>query len=378
MVMEKAMREGAYEKAGELQYDLIPRLEEKLDAAEAAGGSSMVEEAVTAEHVAAIVSRWTGIPVDKMLQGERQKLLAMEEGLAARVVGQEEALAAVSNAVRRARAGLQDAGRPIGSFLFLGPTGVGKTELTKALAEFLFDDEAAMVRIDMSEYMEKHAVARLIGAPPGYVGYDEGGALTEAVRRRPYQVILFDEIEKAHPDVFNVLLQVLDDGRMTDGQGRTVDFTNTIIVLTSNLGGDILAAQGEGHDSTEVLGQVMDVVRATFRPEFLNRLDEIILFHRLNRSHMDTIVDIQLGRLGRLLAERKIEMKLDKAARAWLADAGYDPVYGARPLSRVIQRSLQNPLAGLILAGKVADGETVNVSAGKGGLTINGVKAEAA
>jgi ATP-dependent Clp protease ATP-binding subunit ClpB len=378
MVMEKAMREGAYEKAGELQYDLIPRLEEKLEAAEAAGGSSMVEEAVTAEHVAAIVSRWTGIPVDKMLKGERDKLLAMEDGLAARVVGQEEALAAVSNAVRRARAGLQDASRPIGSFLFLGPTGVGKTELTKALAEFLFDDEAAMVRIDMSEYMEKHAVARLIGAPPGYVGYDEGGALTEAVRRRPYQVILFDEIEKAHPDVFNVLLQVLDDGRMTDGQGRTVDFTNTIIVLTSNLGGDILAAQGEGYDSTEVLGQVMEVVRAAFRPEFLNRLDEIILFHRLNRGHMDTIVDIQLGRLGRLLADRKIEMKLDKAARAWLADAGYDPVYGARPLRRVIQRSLQNPLAELILAGKVADGETVNISAGPDGLTINGVKAEAA
>ena len=378
MVMEKAMREGAYEKAGELQYDLIPRLEEKLEAAEAANGSSMVEEAVTAEHVAAIVSLWTGIPVDKMLKGEREKLLAMEDGLAARVVGQEEALAAVSNAVRRARAGLQDASRPIGSFLFLGPTGVGKTELTKALAEFLFDDEAAMVRIDMSEYMEKHAVARLIGAPPGYVGYDEGGALTEAIRRRPYQVILFDEIEKAHPDVFNVLLQVLDDGRMTDGQGRTVDFTNTIIVLTSNLGGDILAAQGEGHDSTEVRDQVMEVVRETFRPEFLNRLDEVILFHRLDRGHMDTIVEIQLARLGRLLADRKIEMKLDTASRAWLADAGYDPVYGARPLGRVIQRSLQNPLAGLILAGKVADGEIVNVSAGSGGLTINGVKAEAA
>ncbi|MCH7486870.1 MAG: ATP-dependent chaperone ClpB [Proteobacteria bacterium] len=378
MAMEKAMREGAFETAGELQYDLIPRLEEKLEAADAPGGTRMVEEAVTAEHVAAIVSLWTGIPVDKMLQGEREKLLAMEEGLAARVVGQEEALAAVSNAVRRARAGLQDASRPIGSFLFLGPTGVGKTELTKALAEFLFDDEAAMVRIDMSEYMEKHAVARLIGAPPGYVGYDEGGALTEAVRRRPYQVILFDEIEKAHPDVFNVLLQVLDDGRMTDGQGRTVNFTNTLIVLTSNLGGDILAAQGEGHDSTEVRDQVMEAVRATFRPEFLNRLDEIILFHRLFRRHMDAIVDIQLGLLARLLADRKIEMKLDKAARAWLADAGYDPVYGARPLSRVIQRSLQNPLAGLILAGKVSDGETVNISAGKGGLTINGVKAEAA
>ena len=378
MVMEKAMREGAYEKAGELQYDLIPRLEEKLEAAEAADDSHMVEEAVTAEHVAAIVSRWTGIPIDKMLKGERDKLLAMEDGLSARVVGQEEALASVSNAVRRARAGLQDASRPIGSFLFLGPTGVGKTELTKALAEFLFDDEAAMVRIDMSEYMEKHAVARLIGAPPGYVGYDEGGALTEAVRRRPYQVILFDEIEKAHPDVFNVLLQVLDDGRMTDGQGRSVDFSNTIIVLTSNLGGDILAAQGEGHDSKEVRDQVMEVVRDTFRPEFLNRLDEIILFHRLNRGHMDAIVEIQLGRLGRLLADRKIEMKLDKSARAWLADAGYDPVYGARPLGRVMQRSLQNPLAGLILAGKVADGETVNVSAASEGLTINGVKAEAA
>ena len=378
VAVEKAMREGAYEQAGELQYDLIPRLEEKLEATEADGDSRMVEEAVTAEHVAAIVSRWTGIPVEKMLQGEREKLLAMEDGLAARVVGQEEALAAVSNAVRRARAGLQDASRPIGSFLFLGPTGVGKTELTKALAEFLFDDESAMVRIDMSEYMEKHAVARLIGAPPGYVGYDEGGALTEAVRRRPYQVILFDEIEKAHPDVFNVLLQVLDDGRMTDGQGRTVDFTNTLIVLTSNLGGDVLAAQGEGHDSMEVRDQVMEAVRAAFRPEFLNRLDEIILFHRLFRGHMDAIVEIQLRRLAGLLAERKIEMKLDQAARAWLADTGYDPVYGARPLARVIQRSLQNPLAGLILAGKVADGETVNISAGSDGLTINGVKAEAA
>ena len=378
VAVEKAMREGAYEQAGELQYDLIPRLEEKLEATEADGDSRMVEEAVTAEHVAAIVSRWTGIPVEKMLQGEREKLLAMEDGLAARVVGQEEALAAVSNAVRRARAGLQDASRPIGSFLFLGPTGVGKTELTKALAEFLFDDESAMVRIDMSEYMEKHAVARLIGAPPGYVGYDEGGALTEAVRRRPYQVILFDEIEKAHPNVFNVLLQVLDDGRMTDGQGRTVDFTNTLIVLTSNLGGDVLAAQGEGHDSMEVRDQVMEAVRAAFRPEFLNRLDEIILFHRLFRGHMDAIVEIQLRRLAGLLAERKIEMKLDQAARAWLADTGYDPVYGARPLARVIQRSLQNPLAGLILAGKVADGETVNISAGSDGLTINGVKAEAA
>ncbi len=378
IAMDKAMRGGAYDKAGELQYDLIPRLEGKLVKAEAAGEDRMVEESVTAEHVAAIVSRWTGIPLDKMLQGERQKLLGMEDALRTRVVGQEEALSAVANAVRRARAGLQEAGRPIGSFLFLGPTGVGKTELTKALAEFLFDDEAALARIDMSEYMEKHSVARLIGAPPGYVGYDEGGALTEAVRRRPYQVILFDEIEKAHPDVFNILLQVLDDGRLTDGQGRTVDFANTVIVLTSNLGGEVLAGQEEGHDSDEVREQVMEVVRAAFRPEFLNRIDEIILFHRLFRGHMDTIVDIQLSRLEALLGERKIELELDPAARSWLADAGFDAVYGARPLRRVIQRKLQNPLAGLILEDKVADGETVKVSADADGLTINGVKAEAA
>ena len=378
IAVERAMRDGKYEKAGELQYDLIPRLEERIAEADSHDGEQMLEETVTAEHVASIVSRWTGIPVDKMLQGEREKLLHMEDGLRHRVVGQEEALSAVSHAVRRARAGLQDPRRPIGTFLFLGPTGVGKTELTKALAAFLFDDEAAMIRIDMSEYMEKHAVARLIGAPPGYVGYDEGGALTEAVRRRPYQVVLFDEVEKAHPDVFNVLLQVLDDGRLTDGQGRTVDFTNTLIVLTSNLGGDILAAQEEGHDSGEVRDDVMQVVRAAFRPEFLNRLDEMILFHRLFREHMDGIVEIQLGHLEGLLADRGIEIELDAAARAWLADTGYDPVYGARPLKRAIQQSLQNPLAGLILEGKVRDGESVRISAGADGLTINGIKAEAA
>jgi ATP-dependent Clp protease ATP-binding subunit ClpB len=307
-----------------------------------------------------------------MLAGEREKLLAMETRLKTRVIGQDEALVAVANAVRRARAGLQDPNRPIGSFLFLGPTGVGKTELTKALAEFLFDDEGAMVRIDMSEYMEKHSVARLIGAPPGYVGYEEGGALTEAVRRRPYQVVLFDEVEKAHPDVFNVLLQVLDDGRLTDGQGRTVDFRNTLIILTSNLGADILASQPEGHDSSEVRADVMEVVRSAFRPEFLNRLDEILLFHRLSRSHMTGIVDIQLGRLRKLLADRKITLDLDAAAREWLADKGYDPVYGARPLKRVIQRMLQNPLASLILEGRIADGDTVRVSAGGGGLLIDG------
>ncbi len=377
---ERALREGKFEDAGELQYDLIPRLEAEIAKVENADhdGGAMVEEAVTAAHVAYIVSRWTGIPVDKMMEGEREKLLNMEESLRKRVVGQEEALGAISDAVRRARAGLQDTSRPTGSFMFLGPTGVGKTELCKALAEFLFDDEHAMVRVDMSEYMERHAVARLIGAPPGYVGYDEGGALTEAVRRRPYQLVLFDEIEKAHPDVFNVLLQVLDDGRLTDGHGRTVDFRNTLIIMTSNLGGDILAAQEEGHDSGEVRDEVMEVVRATFRPEFLNRLDETILFHRLKREHMAAIVDIQLGHLLALLAERRIALKLDKAAKAWLAEQGYDAAYGARPLQRVIQKSLQNPLAGLILAGKIADGEEVKVSAGPDGLTINGVKAEAA
>ena len=378
---ERAMREGKLEDAGELQYDLIPRLEAeiaKADNADHGDGDLMVEEAVTPEHIAHIVSRWTGIPVDKMLEGEREKLLHMEENLRARIIGQEEALSAVSDALRRARAGLQDTSRPTGSFMFLGPTGVGKTELCKALAEFLFDDEHAIVRIDMSEYMERHAVSRLIGAPPGYVGYDEGGALTEAVRRRPYQLVLFDEIEKAHPDVFNVLLQVLDDGRLTDGQGRTVDFRNTLIIMTSNLGGEILAAQEEGHDSGEVRSQVMDIVKTAFRPEFLNRLDELILFHRLFREHMDAIVDIQLGHLRALLGERGVALKLDTAAKAWLADQGYDPVYGARPLKRVIQKALQNPLASLILEGKVADGEEVKVSAGKDGLTINGVKAEAA
>ncbi|MGF1639487.1 MAG: ATP-dependent chaperone ClpB [Rhodospirillales bacterium] len=376
--VERLMREGQYEKAGELQYSRIPELERKLRAVEEAEQHRMLEEAVTADHIAAIVSRWTGIPVDKMLQGERDKLLHMEENMRRRVVGQEEALRAVADAVRRARAGLQDANRPIGSFMFLGPTGVGKTELTKALAEFLFDDETAMIRIDMSEYMEKHTVARLIGAPPGYVGYEEGGALTEAVRRRPYQVILFDEIEKAHPDVFNVLLQVLDDGRLTDGHGRTVDFRNTLIVLTSNLGGDILAAQAEGHDSGEVREQVMAIVRAAFRPEFLNRLDEIILFHRLFPEQMDAIVEIQLKRLKGLLADRKITLDVDRGAVAWLANAGYDPVYGARPLKRVIQRALQNPLATMILEGRINDGDTVSVSAGAGELLINGVQADAA
>jgi len=378
IAVDRYMREGAYEKAGELQYSRIPELEQRLKEAEEAEQHRMLEEAVTAEHVAAIVSRWTGVPVDKMLEGERDKLLKMEEMLGGRVVGQDEALIAIANAVRRARAGLQDAARPIGTFLFLGPTGVGKTELCKALAEFLFDDETAMIRVDMSEYMEKHSVARLIGAPPGYVGYDEGGALTEAVRRRPYQVVLFDEVEKAHPDVFNVLLQVFDDGRLTDGHGRTVDFTNTIIVLTSNLGGDILATQEEGHDSAEVRDEVMAVVRAAFRPEFLNRLDEIILFHRLFPEHMGAIVAIQLGRLRVLLAERRIDLDLDSAATEWLANAGYDPVYGARPLKRVIQRSLQNPLASQILEGRINDGDTVHVTAGDGALVINGEKAEAA
>jgi ATP-dependent Clp protease ATP-binding subunit ClpB len=338
----------------------------------------MLNEVVEESDMAFIVSRWTGIPVDKMLEGEREKLLHMEDSLRARVVGQDEAIVAISNAVRRARAGLQDPQRPLGSFLFLGPTGVGKTELTKALARFLFDDETAMVRIDMSEYMEKHSVARMIGAPPGYVGYEQGGALTEAIRRRPYQIILLDEVEKAHPDVFNVLLQVLDDGRMTDGQGRTVDFRNTLIVMTSNLGADILAEQPEGEDSSAVREQVMTVVRSAFRPEFLNRLDEILLFHRLTRGQMTVIVDIQLVQLQSLLAERKIALELDEAAKAWLADKGYDPVYGARPLKRVIQRELQNPLASLVLEGGIADGDKVRVTVGEGGLAINGETAEVA
>jgi ATP-dependent Clp protease ATP-binding subunit ClpB len=373
---EMAQRQGDLARASELRYGVIPELEKRIAAAGSEG--RLVNEAVTEAEIAQVVSRWTGIPVDKMLEGERAKLLAMEDNLRRRVVGQEDALRAVANAVRRARAGLQDPNRPIGSFLFLGPTGVGKTELCKALAAFLFDDERAMVRIDMSEYMEKHAVARLIGAPPGYVGYEEGGALTEAVRRRPYQVILFDEVEKAHEDVFNVLLQVLDDGRLTDGQGRTVDFRNTIIVLTSNLGSEILAAQREDEDVDLVRGQVMAVVRSRFRPEFLNRLDEIILFRRLGRSEMAAIVEIQLERLKALLAERKVKLEVGEDAKAWLAEAGYDPVYGARPLKRVIQRSLQNPLAMMLLEGAIAEGETVHVSAAGDGLVINGRLAEAA
>ncbi len=368
--LEIVQRKGDWSRAGELTYGIIPELERKLKAAEGSTVQGMLDEAVTDVHIAGVVSRWTGIPVDKMLTGERDKLLKMEENLRRRVVGQDEALVAVSNAIRRARAGLQDANRPIGSFLFLGPTGVGKTELTKALAEFLFDDESAMIRVDMSEYMEKHSVARLIGAPPGYVGYDEGGALTEAVRRRPYQVILFDEIEKAHPDVFNVLLQVLDDGRLTDGQGRTVDFRNTLIVLTSNLGSEALANLPEGADVGEARESVMEAVRAAFRPEFLNRLDEILLFRRLSRADMTGIVDIQLKRLAKLLADRKITLEIDQAAKVWLAEAGYDPVYGARPLKRVIQRALQNPLAEQILQGRIADGQTVHVGVGEGGLII--------
>ena len=369
--VEIAQRRGDFAKAGELTYGVIPDLERKLKAIEGKKDEALASEVVTAENIAQIVSRWTGIPVDRMLAGEREKLLQMEVSLEKRVIGQNEAVHAISNAVRRARAGLQDPNRPIGSFLFLGPTGVGKTELTKALAAFLFDDDAAMVRIDMSEFMEKHAVARLIGAPPGYVGYEEGGVLTEAVRRRPYQVILFDEVEKAHSDVFNVLLQVLDDGRLTDGQGRTVDFRNTVIILTSNLGTEYLSTEEEGDDK-QARAQAMQAVRGHFRPEFLNRLDEIILFHRLSRKDMDKIVDIQIARLDRLLADRKIEISLDKKATDWLANAGYDPVYGARPLKRAIQRRLQDPLAHLLLEGKIADGAKVKVSASKTGLIING------
>jgi len=378
MTAERAIRDGKLEEAGELTYGLIPQLEEKLAKADAADDGGMVDESVTAEHVAQVISRWTGIPVDKMLEGEREKLLRMEDALRGRVVGQDDALIAVSNAVRRARAGLQDPNRPIGSFLFLGPTGVGKTELTKTLASFLFDDEQAMVRIDMSEFMEKHAVARLIGAPPGYVGYDEGGSLTEAVRRRPYQVILFDEVEKAHPDVFNVLLQVLDDGRLTDGHGRTVDFRNTLIIMTSNLGSELIANQEAGHDLEEIRPMVMEVVRGSFRPEFLNRLDETILFRRLSREHMNGIVDIQLERLQDRLQARSITMQLDEAARQWLADQGYDPVYGARPLKRTIQRALENPLAQAILEGRIDDGDEIQVSAGSDELLINGEHAVAA
>ncbi|MEX2129000.1 MAG: ATP-dependent chaperone ClpB [Xanthobacteraceae bacterium] len=368
--LAQAQRRGEYQRAGELTYGIIPEVEKRLKAIEEKGTDAMVEEAVTPDHVAQVVSRWTGIPVDRMLEGEKEKLLRMEEALAKRVVGQDEAVKAVSTAVRRARAGLQDPNRPIGSFMFLGPTGVGKTELTKALAAYLFDDEQALIRMDMSEYMEKHSVARLIGAPPGYVGYDEGGALTEAVRRRPYQVILFDEIEKAHPDVFNVLLQVLDDGRLTDGQGRTVDFRNTLIVMTSNLGAELLVALAEDQDVDAVREQVMAVVRANFRPEFLNRVDEIILFHRLKREQMGTIVDIQVGRLQKLLDERKVSVELAPEARNWLADKGYDPSFGARPLKRVIQKYVQDPLAEKLLAGEIKDGDKVRVGVGADGLTL--------
>jgi len=369
--LANAQRRGEYQRAGELAYGKIPELEKKLTAIEATDGNgAVVEEAVTADHIAQVVSRWTGVPVDRMLEGEKEKLLRMEEMISKRVIGQAEAVAAVSTAVRRARAGLQDPHRPIGSFMFLGPTGVGKTELTKALAEYLFDDESALIRIDMSEYMEKHSVARLIGAPPGYVGYEEGGALTEAVRRRPYQVILFDEIEKAHHDVFNVLLQVLDEGRLTDGQGRTVDFRNTLIVMTSNLGAEYLVNQPEGQDTEAVRDQVMGEVRSAFRPEFLNRVDEIILFHRLQRENMGSIVDIQMTRLQKLLDERKITLVLEPEARGWLAEKGYDPAYGARPLKRVIQKHVQDPLAEAILAGEIHDGETVPVRLGPLGLII--------
>ncbi len=377
--LANAQRRGEYQRAGELAYGRIPELEKKLGEIEAKENSGeMMEEAVTANHIAQVVSRWTGVPVDKMLEGEKDKLLRMEESLGKRVVGQAEAVHAVATAVRRSRAGLQDPNRPMGSFMFLGPTGVGKTELTKALAEYLFNDETAMVRLDMSEFMEKHSVSRLIGAPPGYVGYDEGGALTEAVRRRPYQVVLFDEIEKAHPDVFNVLLQVLDDGRLTDGQGRTVDFRNTLIIMTSNLGSEFLVNQPEGEDTSAVREQVMAMVRAHFRPEFLNRVDEIILFHRLQKSEMGRIVEIQFGRLQRLLEDRKITLTLDAAARDWLAAKGWDPAYGARPLKRVIQRSVQDPLAEMILAGDVRDGDRVVISAKGNVLTFNGKASQTA
>ncbi|KTW01393.1 ATPase AAA [Sphingomonas yabuuchiae] len=369
--LDQAQRNGDLAKAGELSYGRIPQLEKQLAEAQSATEGAMLREEVTADDIAGVVSRWTGVPVDRMLQGEREKLLRMEEVIGKRVIGQEDAVRAVSTAVRRARAGLQDPNRPLGSFLFLGPTGVGKTELTKALAEFLFDDPSAMVRIDMSEFMEKHSVARLIGAPPGYVGYEEGGVLTEAVRRRPYQVVLFDEVEKAHGDVFNVLLQVLDDGRLTDGQGRTVDFSNTLIILTSNLGSQYLAAVEDGQSVESVEPQVMEIVRGHFRPEFLNRLDEIILFHRLGQSHMGPIVDIQVGRVAKLLSDRKIALHLTDASREWLGRVGYDPVYGARPLRRAVQRHLQDPLAEEILRGNVKDGSTVTVDEGDGKLALS-------
>jgi ATP-dependent Clp protease ATP-binding subunit ClpB len=368
--VEQAQRGGDYAKAGELTYSRIPELERQLAEAESVTAEAMVREEVTGDDIAAVVSRWTGIPVDRMLEGERDKLMKMESILSAQVIGQTAAVKAVSAAVRRARAGLQDPIRPLGSFLFLGPTGVGKTELTKALAQFLFDDPRAMVRLDMSEFMEKHSVARLIGAPPGYVGYEEGGVLTEAVRRRPYQVVLFDEVEKAHGDVFNVLLQVLDDGRLTDGQGRTVDFTNTLIILTSNLGSQYIAALPDGAPISEAEPQVMEVVRGHFRPEFLNRLDEIVLFQRLGQEVMAPIVDIQVSRVQALLKDRKVTLDLTDAARRWLARVGYDPVYGARPLKRTVQKHLQDPLAELILAGDVPDGSTVKVDEGEGKLLL--------
>jgi len=385
--LEQARREGRLDRAGELMYATIPDLEQRLteaEKAEAEGGAEaselMVKEEVGEDEIAAVVSRWTGIPVERMLEGEREKLLRMEDSLHSYVIGQDEAIRAVSNAVRRARAGLQDPHRPIGSFLFLGPTGVGKTELTKALARFLFDDESAMIRLDMSEYMERHAVARMIGAPPGYIGYEEGGALTEAVRRRPYQVILFDEIEKAHADVFNTLLQVLDDGRLTDGQGRTVDFRNTVIVMTSNLGSDVIARSAQGTATLQVRDAVMEIVRGHFRPEFLNRLDEILIFHSLTREQMAGVVEVQAKRLEAMLADRNLDLVLSESAKQWLGEMGYDPVYGARPLKRVIQRELQNPLAQMILEGRIGDGDTVRVEAGDGHLIVNGeaVPAQAA
>jgi len=368
--LDHAKREGNLTRAGELSYGVIPQLEKQIGEADAQQDTRMVEEAVRPEQIAEVVERWTGIPTSKMLEGEREKLLRMEDELGKRVIGQRQAVVAVSNAVRRARAGLNDENRPLGSFLFLGPTGVGKTELTKALAEYLFDDDSAMVRIDMSEFMEKHSVSRLIGAPPGYVGYDEGGVLTEAVRRRPYQVVLFDEVEKAHPEVFNVLLQVLDDGVLTDGQGRTVDFKQTLIVLTSNLGSQALSQLDDGADVARAKQDVMDAVRSHFRPEFLNRLDDMIIFDRLSREDMDAIVDIQLALLRKRLVARNISLELDDAAVSWLADEGFDPVYGARPLKRVIQRALQDRLAEMILGGEVSDGDTVVVTVGPDGLLI--------
>jgi ATP-dependent Clp protease ATP-binding subunit ClpB len=369
--LEQAQRNGDYQRAGELTYGRIPELERQLEEAQGVSQNALLREEVTADDIAAVVSRWTGIPVDRMMEGEREKLLKMEEVIGARVIGQSDAVTAVSKAVRRARAGLQDPNRPLGSFLFLGPTGVGKTELTKALAEFLFDDDSAMVRIDMSEFMEKHSVSRLIGAPPGYVGYDEGGVITESVRRRPYQVVLFDEVEKAHSDVFNVLLQVLDDGRLTDGQGRVVDFSNTLIILTSNLGSQYLANMADGEDVSSVEPQVMEVVRGHFRPEFLNRLDEIILFHRLGQEHMAPIVEIQVGRVQKLLKDRKIVLELTDAAKRWLGRVGYDPVYGARPLKRAVQRYLQDPLAEKLLGGAIPDGSTVRIDEGDGALNMS-------